>query len=282
MSMTTLKTETPPFHRKMMIMVAPNGARKTRDDHPALPLSPGELAICAAEIIEAGAAALHLHIRDANGRHSLRPDRYRQAIDAIRDQVGDKLVLQVTSEAVGLYTAAQQMDMVRQVRPEAVSLALKELCPTAQDIPAAARFFGWLRQESIWPQYILYTPAEVARFEKLRKQGVFGEEHPAVLYVLGRYQADLTGNPALLDLFLAESDAHTPWAACCFGGTELDCMLKAAELGGHARVGFENNLYLKDGRLAENNAGLVTQLVAEIAAFGRTAATADDIRNIFF
>lgn len=266
----------------MMIMVAPNGARKTHDDHPALPLSPEELAACASEIVDAGAAALHLHVRDKDNRHSISPDLYRDAISAIQKQVGDKLVIQVTSEAVGQYSATQQMDMVRELRPEAVSLALKELCPTEDDIPEASRFFHWVRQENIWPQYILYSPEEVARFEDLRRRNVFGEEFPSVMFVLGRYDANLTGNPDLLMPFLSATDAkNIPWSVCCFGKTEAQTMAKAAEKGGHARIGFENNMYLSDGRLAPNNASLVDQLTSHLKTLGRPIALADDIRQIY-
>ena len=63
--------------RNIAIAVAPNGGRKTKADHPALPLTPAELAATAAECLEAGAAMIHVHVRDANGRHLLDADAYR-------------------------------------------------------------------------------------------------------------------------------------------------------------------------------------------------------------
>ncbi|WP_417624676.1 3-keto-5-aminohexanoate cleavage protein [Paremcibacter congregatus] len=268
---------------KMMVMVAPNGARKTKNDHAALPISPEELGLCAQDILDAGASVLHLHVRDGEGRHSLDPDLYRAAISAIREQVGRKLILQCTSEAVGRYSADEQMNMVRQLRPEAVSLALKEICPSDDDIRKASAFFHWCRAENIWPQYILYSPEEVARFEVLRKKGVFGEDNPSVLFVLGRYDANLTGDPNMLDQFLAEVDvAQIPWSVCCFGKTEGLTMAKVAEKGGHARVGFENNLHLANGSIASGNHALVAQLIPHIKSSNRTLATADDIREMFF
>ena len=80
-----MQTESTP----VVIAVAPNGARKRRDDHPRLPLSPGELAQCAADCLAAGASMMHLHVRDAEGRHSLEPADYRAAIAAIRERTGD-------------------------------------------------------------------------------------------------------------------------------------------------------------------------------------------------
>ena len=72
-------------------MSAPNGARRSKDDHEALPLTPEELAACAESVADAGAAMLHLHVRDKQGKHSLDPDSYRAAISSIRDRVGDQI-----------------------------------------------------------------------------------------------------------------------------------------------------------------------------------------------
>ncbi|NBB83711.1 MAG: hypothetical protein GVY28_09935, partial [Alphaproteobacteria bacterium] len=63
-----------------LLMVAPNGARKTKADHPALPIGPAELAATAVACRDAGAAAIHLHVRDEAGGHSLDAGRYREAI----------------------------------------------------------------------------------------------------------------------------------------------------------------------------------------------------------
>lgn len=101
----------------VVIAVAPNGARKTRADHPRLPLTPDELAQCAAHCLDAGAAMLHLHVRDAQGRHSLEPADYRAAIDAIRARAGDELIVQVTSEGGGHSSRPHRWRASRRSRP---------------------------------------------------------------------------------------------------------------------------------------------------------------------
>ena len=68
---------------------------------------------------------------------------------------------------------------------------------------------------------------------------------------------------------------------CAFGPQENACAIAAASLGGHARVGFENNLFLKSGEQAASNAALVTQVAQGALALGRPLATAQDIRNLF-
>ena len=78
---------------KVLIMSAPNGARRGHADHPALPITPEESARDAVALLDAGVSVLHLHVRDDKGLHTLDADRYRQAIDAIQNSVGNDLVI---------------------------------------------------------------------------------------------------------------------------------------------------------------------------------------------
>ncbi|HEX6111856.1 MAG TPA: 3-keto-5-aminohexanoate cleavage protein, partial [Geminicoccaceae bacterium] len=264
----------------LVVMVAPNGARRTKTDHPQLPLTPAEIAREAELCAAAGASVLHVHVRDEDGRHSLDPGLYHAAIAAIRRRLGDRIVVQMSTEAVGRYGPAEQMAAVREVRPEAVSLGLSELMPDDQAADAAAAFLAWLQRERIAPQYILYSPQEVARLHDLRHSGVIPQRRPFALFVLGRYAERTEAAPRDVLPFLAAHDAahdaahnaDCPWALCAFGRLESACVLTAAGLGGHVRVGFENNLRLVDGRLAATNAQLVEQVAASARLLGREIA----------
>jgi TRAP transporter TAXI family solute receptor len=156
----------------LILAVAPNGARKTKADHPAVPIGPVELAAEAARCREVGAAMIHLHVRDADDKHSLDADAYAEATAAVRREVGDDMIIQMTTEAVGIYSSAQQIAAVRTVRPEAASLAVGEFCPDEAAVPAFAEFLTWMAAERIMPQYILYGPEDAAQFVDLRKRGV--------------------------------------------------------------------------------------------------------------
>lgn len=263
-----------------IVMSAPNGARRGKDDHQSLPITPDELATCAERVADAGASILHLHVRDEEGRHSLDPDRYRAAITAVRDCVGDRLIIQVTTEAVGVYSAEQQMATVRELKPEAVSLALKELCPDAEAEPAAAEFFAWLNTEHVMPQYIVFSAEEVFRFTDMRNRGIIPDDWPFVLLVLGRYSDSLTGDPELLGRYVEGLQQDVAWMVCCFGQTENMAVAEAARLHGHARVGFENNLVLPDGTSAPDNAALVKLAAKAGQDAGRRVADAADVRQM--
>jgi len=124
-----------------LIMVAPNGARRSKADHPHIPLDVQETARVAVECFEAGATAIHAHVRDVAGQHILDAGLYRTLIEAVRRQAGPDLVLQVTTEAVGRYTPRQQMALVEDLRPEAVSIALREMMPDDSHEIIASRFY---------------------------------------------------------------------------------------------------------------------------------------------
>ncbi|MBL4837869.1 MAG: 3-keto-5-aminohexanoate cleavage protein [Kordiimonadaceae bacterium] len=265
-----------------IIMCAPNGARKSKEDHAKLPITPSELSRCAEEILEAGASILHLHVRDKNGRHSLSADSYRAAIKAVRKTVGDKLLIQVTTEAVGIYSRQEQIELIKELRPEAVSVGLREICPTDAEVLETEALFTWMRREAIFPQIILYDENDRQRFEAMRRDGVFSQNKPFVLAVLGRHGKD-SQEPiaALHDFAKSFTASDTPWAACGFGLTETTLPARCAELDGHVRVGFENNLWLADGEQAANNASLVSHAHTAVSALGRNIASADDIRQMF-
>ncbi|WP_434721789.1 3-keto-5-aminohexanoate cleavage protein [Mesorhizobium sp. RIZ17] len=269
-----------PDQNRVAIAVAPNGGRRTKADHPALPISPDELAHVAAASLDAGAAMIHVHVRDRDGRHLLDAEAYRAAIAAIRTGVGDRLVLQITSEALGLYRPEQQMRVVLEVRPEAVSLALRELVPDQTHEAAFAAFLEQLRKEKVAPQIILYTPEEATYLATLKQRGHIPFDNLPVLYVLGRYTVGQKSSPADLLPFLAPgSPSFGHWMACAFGGQETACVTAAVLLGGHARVGFENNLFLPDGALAAGNQDLVAATRRTVEACGLPLASADSLRG---
>jgi 3-keto-5-aminohexanoate cleavage enzyme len=263
-----------------VLTVAPNGGRKTKGDHPALPLTSNELAWTAAECLERGASMIHLHVRDADGQHCLDPEAYRATIAHICEEVGDKLVLQITSESIGRYSPAEQRAVVLETNPEAVSLALRELAPEATDEEDFGLFLSQLKQMRVWPQIILYTPAEAERLGAMVKQGLIPFDKLSVLYVLGRFALTRTGAPRDILPFLAlDVPRFASWSVCAFGRRETACVTAAALLGGHARVGFENNLSLPDGARAASNADLVGAAASAFEAVGLQTQTADGLRE---
>jgi len=263
-----------PVAGPLLIAAAPNGAYKTRADHPAIPLTAAQLAETAAAVLDAGARMLHLHVRDRAGRHTLDAAAYRAAIDAIRARVGGELFLQCTSEAAGVYDAAAQRRAVDALigadgagvaGVDGISLAVRELAGNDADARAAAPLFGRLHARGILAQYIVYSAADIAEYHALRARGIIPAGRHSVLLVAGKREPDAIEASALdkLRRMARALPAETPWMACAFGAHEFACLTAAARLGGHARIGFENSLLLRDGRRAEDNRQLIEQFTAD-------------------
>lgn len=250
------------------IMVAPNGARKMKTDHPALPISIEETVQAAKACFEAGAEGLHAHVRDADGAHVLDAGLYRELLREMAITVPEMRV-QITTEAVGRYSPAEQRALVREVMPEAVSIALREMCPD-EDTGEVREFYHWAADSWIAVQHILYSPEDVARFLRFVDTGVIPGGCSQVLFVLGRYAENQESVPEDLDPFLVElakrpADLELDWAVCAFGHHETDCLVYAVEKGGKARIGFENGLWNRDGSLAIDNADRIRDLVAALS-----------------
>ena len=140
---------------------------------------------------------MHMHVRRPDGRHLLDAQAYRDALAAVRKAVGDELLVQVTSEAAGVYRAAEQMAMVRELAPEAVSVGLREIA--VPEIPESelAAFLAWLAERRVLTQIILYDEADVRRWQALRQRGLAPAGAWSVLFVLGRYSAGRPRPPTI-------------------------------------------------------------------------------------
>jgi uncharacterized protein (DUF849 family) len=267
--------------KPLTIMVAPNGARRMPSDHANLPITIEATARACAEVHAGGAQAVHVHVRDAQGLHTLDADLYKQASLAIRREAGADLVLQITTEAVGRFTPAEQIATVRAVRPEAVSIALKELIPDEAAMAEGADLYSWAHREGVAVQHILYSVEETERFVSLVARGVLPGERHSVIFPLGRYAAGQESNPAELIPLLACLDRHgrldrTDWMVCAFGRAETPSLVGAAALGGECRIGFENSFFNADGTRAESNAERLADLRRGLAGVPRPRANRDD------
>ena len=242
-----------------MIMVAPNGARRSKADHPELPVSAKELAKTARLCHAEGAGAIHLHIRDKQGRHSLSADRYREAISAI-SQSAPRMKIQITTESAGIFDAEAQFSCLRKLRPAHASVAV---CEIARSARVANRLYAFAREAGTGIQHIIYGRSCLNQLLEWRKSGTISSDQNDVIFVLGSYWPPKDGNPDQIAVFLEAIDGFgLEWTVCAFGKREQQCLLRALQLGGRARVGFENNLHSPAGILWRDNSEAVHSLVA--------------------
>ena len=172
--------------RPTIIMAAPNGARKVKTDHPQLPVSVDETIAAAKACHAEGASILHAHVRGDQDEHVLDVARYKTLLAGLREQVPDMLV-QVTTEAVGIYSPQQQYEVVFGVAPDFVSVGLREML--ADDSAAAHQlakdFYHRAQAERIHVQHILYDAHDITRMRAAIKLGILPASPPHVLLVLG-------------------------------------------------------------------------------------------------
>lgn len=267
--------------QKAILLVAPNGARRTKEDHSALPMTAQELALETELAVAAGATVVHAHARDENGEHSLDIERNREVYQAIRQRLGDRVVIQLTTEAVGIYQPPAQMALIEAIKPEAASFALRELVADDSQLETAKVFFHACAAWGTVAQYILYSAEDVQRYHQLKTLGVLPEGGHHLLFVLGRYTVGQVSSPVDLLPFIQAHTDDTPWAVCAFGRDEHRCASAALALGGDVRVGFENNLLDMHGEPAHNNAALVAQAAVTARSMGREIMTATQFRAQF-
>ncbi|WP_224826058.1 3-keto-5-aminohexanoate cleavage protein [Cognatishimia sp. MH4019] len=245
------------------IMVAPNGARLQKVDHPAIPLTDAEVITCAQACFKAGADAIHAHIRDADGQHLLDAARYRALVAALNKDVPG-MAVQITTEAVGRYEPAHQVQVALEAGADMVSVSIRELCRA--DKAAVQAFLNDCADRKITLQFILYDAADCALLARTLPTETLNDPALQLLFVLGRY-SQTPAQPEDLTPFLdwLSDEALSPdWAVCAFGPDEAKCLQHAARKGGKCRTGFENSLHLSNGSIAPDNAAKVTDLKALI------------------
>lgn len=240
------------------IMVAPNGARRQKADHPALPLTPDDLAATAKSCFGEGADAIHLHVREDDGSHSLDAGRYREAIAAVAG-AAPEMAIQITTEAAGIFDVPAQLACLEALRPAAASVSVREM---ARDPQLAARAYALADEAGTVVQHILYAPACIEQFKSWRYEGVIRAGQDDVIFVLGQYTPPVLAQPSDLDAFLAATRGMgLRWTVCAFGRHEHACLLEALRRGGSARAGFENNIHTPEGKLLPGNTASVRALL---------------------
>jgi len=239
------------------IMVAPNGARRSKADHPRLPITTDEIVETALACYANGAHALHLHVRDHAGEHSLDAGRYREALTELA-RCAPQLRVQITTEAAGRFDVPDQLACLREVKPTWASVAVREIA-RAPDL--APKVYAACADNGTEVQHILYDVADIEQLIAWRARGIVRPAQESVLFVLGRYRVGQVSSPDDLAPLRAALPDMAQWMVCAFGPREHECLASAARQGGALRVGFENSLYAANGAPHVDNAASVAALI---------------------
>ncbi|WP_425093384.1 3-keto-5-aminohexanoate cleavage protein [Tropicimonas sp. S265A] len=207
-----------------------------------MPISIAETVEATRACVAAGADALHLHVRNGAGHHSLDIGLYKEALAEVQATL-PRLPVQVTTEAAGVFDVAAQLAVIRDLKPDWASVALREV---AAEPELARTLYETAADQGTELQHIIYDEADAALLAAHQRGGLLTED-ASVILVLGRYAQDFQSDPADLPALRATLPPVGKWMLCAFGRNEHACLRAAARLGGDMRVGFENSHTDADG-----------------------------------
>ena len=264
----------------LIITAALTGAETTREAQPALPITPDEIAEAAAECHAAGASIVHVHARRPDGSSSQDPALYAEIIAKVRQRC-DIIVQVSTGGAVGM-TAAERIAPVT-LRPEMATLSMGSV-NFGDDVflntPGDMRhFLDVMREHGVTPEFEIFDSGMLTTLNRWIKRGITPPSPCHVDLVLGVPGA-MAGTAAALHFLLADLPEHATWAVAGIGAAQLSLGALAIPLGGHVRVGFEDNIFYAKGELATSNAQLVARIARIAAEHQRPLATPDQARVI--
>lgn len=247
------------------------GAEVTREHTPHLPITPEEIADEAARCREAGAAVVHLHVRDDAGAPTQAADRFAAALEAIRAKT-DCIVQVSTGGAVGM--SLDERAGALACRPEMATLNCGSL-NFGEDVfvnrrPDIVELAARLRASGAVAELECYEVGHVEEALRLAGEGVVPSplHFQFVLGVPGGIGPS-EANLRFLVSHLAPRAADSTWGVAAVGRHQQPMTELAMRLGGHARVGLEDNIYLEKGVLAEGSAPLVARAAAYARGIGR-------------
>ena len=236
------------------LMVAPNGARKIKKDHPEIPLTIEETVEVAKKSYVAGAGAIHLHVRDKNGEHVLDAGLYKEALKELENKV-PKMHIQVTTEAVGKYSPEDMRKLAYEVLPPGTSIGTAELIPSREPTEEDIKLYKHLTENGTKIQHLLYNPDDINLLINLLNKSKLPINGAWCLFVIGHYSGKISYPDKIHEFVkvMSENNIKLDWAICAFAKEEYKCLETAINLGGKIRVGFENSLFMPDGKIAKSN-----------------------------
>jgi len=268
----------------VIVTAALVGAETTREQTPYLPISPEEIAEEARRCREAGAAMVHLHVREPDGTPSQSAALFERTIRLIRELAPDLICQTSTGGAVGMSVdeRAQPLTLQGPAKPEMATLTTGTV-NFGDDVfwnprPLVRDLARRIREAGIVPEVEVFDAGMIDEAYALEREGLLS--FPAHFdFVLGVPGA-LGASEAAVDFLRSRLPEGSTWSVAGIGRHELPMARLALEKGGHVRVGLEDNLFVSKGVLAKGSYELVAQ-VAELAReAGRPLATPDEAREI--
>ncbi|MBE2318130.1 3-keto-5-aminohexanoate cleavage protein [Solirubrobacter sp. CPCC 204708] len=275
----------------VILTCAVSGALASREQCPAIPYTPAEYAAEARRVVDEGGVMVHLHARRPDGTPSHAIEDFRAITDAIRGEVGDALIINYSTGALGVPIEVRQA-YLKELRPDVGALNMGSMnyakySARRKDFVFKAVFensfdtigalLATMVESGIRPEHECFDSGHVASLDPLLDMGVL-KPPLQVSFVMG-----VTGGirPTARNVaHMAEQVPDVPhqWGVIGISRAQWGLLAAALSLGGNIRVGLEDNFYLPDGAMARSNGELVARAARMAVDSGRRLATVSEAR----
>jgi uncharacterized protein (DUF849 family) len=287
------------MQRKVMISCAVTGSADTPGRNPAVPVTPQQIAQSAVDAAKAGAAIVHIHVRDpATTRPSMDGALYREVVDRIRAS-GTEVLINLTTgpgarfvpgddnpEKPGpgttLRLPAERVRHVAELKPDICSLDMGSLNMGPHvfiNTPAHLRQMAVaIRDAGVLPELEVFETGHLLLAKRMIEEGHV--KPPGMFQICLGISWGQPATSEAMSYMRSLLPPSSPWFAFGISLHQFPMAAQAVLLGGHPRVGLEDNIYLDKGRLAPSNAALVEKAAKIIELLGDTVASPAEARQL--
>ena len=266
---------------KAIITVATTGAWPTKEHNPNIPLTPKEIAEDVFHCWQAGAAVAHLHMRDDEGKGTMCKEKFRETVELIRSKCD--IVLNLTTSGDLHATDETRMAHLIELKPEMASYDAGSMNWMHNSLflnpPQFLEKLGkTMIENGVKPEIEIFDAGMIYNSLYYMKKGII-EQPPHYQFVLGAAggTAATIENLVYLKSLLPQG---ATWSALGIGNGHVPIMFAAIAMGGHVRVGMEDNVYYAKNQLAKSNAEFVARAVRIVKEANRSVATPAEAREI--
>jgi 3-keto-5-aminohexanoate cleavage enzyme len=274
----------------VVITCSISGAIANREQCPAIPYTPQEYGAEARRIVEEGGVMIHIHARKPDGTPSYEVEDFRAITDAIRSEVGDRVIINYSTGTIGV-PVEKRVAYLRECRPEVAALNMGSMNYAKYSRSRKQFVFKMVFQNpfeeiiellsamndlGIKPEHECFDVGHVGSLEPLIDMGVLRTplHVDCVMGVVGGIPPSARNLAAMVDNI--PSGSH--WGVIGISRDQWMLVAAALTLGGSIRVGLEDNLYLPDGRMATSNGELIAKARQMTEEIGRRPASVDHAR----
>ena len=287
------------MQRKVMISCAVTGSADTPGKNPAVPVTPSQIAQSAIDAGKAGAAIVHIHVRDPQTtRPSMEKALYSEVVERIRASGSDVLINLTTGPgarftpggddpfkpgpATNMKLPAQRVEHIIELRPDICSLDMGSMNmgsyvfvnpPNYLEAMAVA-----IRDAGVIPELEVFEAGHLLLARRMIEAGHI--KPPGMFQICLGIAWGQPATPEAMHYMRGMLPPASPWFAFGISLHQFPMVAQAVLLGGHVRVGLEDNIYLGKGQLAPSNAALVEKAAGIIEILGDYVATPAEARKM--